>query len=255
MDKTQLGYVKITLENGVATIEFYHPSHNSLPGNLLQQLKENIEQAGKNDDVKLIVLKSGGERTFCAGASFDELSSINDFKTGKTFFLGFANVINAMRKCPKIILGRVQGKAVGGGVGLASAADYCMATKFASIKLSELAIGIGPFVIGPAVERKVGLSAMSQMALNATEWQTAKWGKEKGIFTDVFETTEQLDKYILHFSEKLIHSNPEALTGLKKIFWEGTDHWDDLLDERAAMSGQLVLSDFTKEAIANFKKK
>jgi len=255
MDKTQLGYVKTPTENGVATIEFYHPSHNSLPGNLLQQLKENIEQAGKNDDVKLIVLKSGGERTFCAGASFDELSSINDFKTGKTFFLGFANVINAMRKCPKIILGRVQGKAVGGGVGLASAADYCMATKFASIKLSELAIGIGPFVIGPAVERKVGLSAMSQMALNATEWQTAKWGKEKGIFTDVFETTEQLDKYILHFSEKLIHSNPEALTGLKKIFWEGTDHWDDLLDERAAMSGQLVLSDFTKEAIANFKKK
>lgn len=253
MDKTQLGYVKTTIENKIATIEFFHPSHNSLPGNLLSQLKENIDAASKNDAVSLVILKSSGERTFCAGASFDELSSIEDYSAGKTFFLGFANVINAMRKCSKIILCRVQGKAVGGGVGLASAADYCMATKYASIKLSELAIGIGPFVIGPAVERKVGLSAMSQMALNATEWQTAQWAKDKGLFTEVFDATEQLDEYITHFSEKLINSNPEALAGLKRIFWEGTDHWDELLDARAAMSGRLVLSEFTAKAIGRFK--
>ena len=253
MDKTQLGYVKTTIDQKIATIEFFHPSHNSLPGNLLRQLKENIDAIGDNPEVQLVILKSSGERTFCAGASFDELSAIEDFETGKTFFLGFANVINAMRKCPKIIICRVQGKAVGGGVGLASAADYCMASKYASIKLSELAIGIGPFVIGPAVERKMGLSAMSQMALNATEWQTAQWGKERGLFAEAFDSTEQLDEYIAHFSEKLINSNPEALAGLKKIFWEGTDHWDVLLDERAAMSGRLILSEFTKKAIGRFK--
>lgn len=251
MDKTQLGHVKTNIYQGVATIEFFHPSHNSLPGKLLKELTEAIDQAGGDSDVKVILLKSGGERTFCAGASFDELTAIQDEKQGKRFFLGFANVINAIRRSPVIVIGRVQGKAVGGGVGLASAVDYCMATKYASVKLSELAIGIGPFVIGPAVQRKVGLSAFSNMALNATEWQTAKWAKEKGLFTEVFESTEQLDAYIEHFTEKLTSFNPTALRQLKKVFWEGTADWDNLLDERAAMSGEMVISDFTKRALAN----
>lgn len=251
MDKTQLGHVLTDIKNNVATIEFYHPSHNSLPGNLLRQLVQAIEQAGNNDAVQVIVLKSGGNRTFCAGASFNELKAIKDSTTGKNFFMGFANVINAIRTCPKIVIGRVQGKAVGGGVGLASAVDYCMASKYASVKLSELAIGIGPFVIGPAVERKMGLSAMSEMALNATEWRTAKWGQSRGLFAEVFETTEQLDAYIEHFTAKLVASNPEALRLLKGVFWEGTDHWDELLAKRAEMSGTLVLSEFTKNALAN----
>lgn len=255
MDNTQLGFVKHEIKNGVAFVTFGHPAHNSLPSNLLSLLKETITQLGENDDAKLIVLQSDGERTFCAGASFDELASIQDFHSGKQFFLGFANVINAIRKCPKIIIGRVQGKAIGGGVGLASACDYCMATKYATIKLSELAVGIGPFVIGPAVQRKMRVSAFSQMALNATEFQTADWAKERGLYHEVFETVEQMDAYIAHLSEKLLNSNPDALRLLKKVFWEGTDNWDELLDERAGMSGMLVLSDFTKNAIAAFKSK
>jgi methylglutaconyl-CoA hydratase len=246
------GYVKTNDHEGLRTIEFFHPAHNSLPSNLLNDLKEAIELAGKDKNIHLILLKSGGDRTFCAGASFNELASIVDEVSGKKFFRGFAQVINAIRKCPKIVIGRVQGKAVGGGVGLASACDYTMATKFASIRLSELAVGIGPFVIGPAVERKVGVSAFSQMALNATEWQTSKWAKDKGLFTEVFESTEQLDDYISHFSNILLKSNPEALRLLKKVFWEGTDHWDTLLEERAEMSGKLVLSQFSKDAIQSF---
>jgi len=252
MDKTQLGYVKTSTDKHVMTIEFFHPSHNSLPGNLLGQLTAAIKGAG--DDIYIIVLKSAGDRTFCAGASFDELSSIENEKTGKQFFLGFANVINAIRSVPQIVIGRVQGKAVGGGVGLAAACDYCMATKYASIKLSELAVGIGPFVIGPAVERKLGLSGFSQMALNATEWQTAQWGKDKGLFTEAFESTEQLDEYLESFTTSLAQKNPEALRLLKQVFWKGTDHWDALLEERAEMSGRLVLSEFAKEAINGFLK-
>ncbi|MEZ4982901.1 MAG: enoyl-CoA hydratase/isomerase family protein [Saprospiraceae bacterium] len=179
MDITQQGYVRSTIEKGIGTIEFFHPAHNSLPGKLLGELTNAILEMGENDEAIVIVLKSSGDRTFCAGASFDELISIEDLNQGKRFFSGFANVINAMRKCPKFIIGRVQGKAVGGGVGLASAVDYCMATRFASVKLSELAVGIGPFVVGPAVERKVGTAAFSQMAINATEWQTANWAKRK----------------------------------------------------------------------------
>lgn len=255
MDKTQQGSVSVSFENGVGHIEFFHPSHNSLPGKLLAEFASTIAEVGADDRAKVIVLRSAGSRTFCAGASFDELASIQDLEEGKRFFLGFANVINAMRKCPKLIIGRVQGKTVGGGVGLAAATDYCMASKWASVKLSELAVGIGPFVVGPAVARKVGLSAFSQMAINATEWQTAAWAKQKGLFTEVFETTEQLDEYIGHFTEKLVNSNPEAMAGLKKIFWEGCENWDELLDQRAAMSGRLVLSDFTRNAIAKFKKK
>jgi methylglutaconyl-CoA hydratase len=253
MDKTQQGSVSLTVENGVATIEFYHPAHNSLPGRLLAELATAIHNAGKNGEAQAVVLRSAGDRSFCAGASFDELASIADFETGKRFFLGFANVINEMRRCPKLIIGRVQGRTVGGGVGLAAATDYCMATKWASVRLSELAVGIGPFVVGPAVERKVGLAAFSQLATNATEWQTAAWAKDKGLFNEVFETPEQLDAYIEHFTQILVKSNPDAMRRLKQIFWQGTEHWDSLLDERAAMSGQLVFSEFTKQAIAAFK--
>jgi methylglutaconyl-CoA hydratase len=255
MENTQLGFVKHDVKENVAYITFEHPAHNSLPSHLLAALQQTITSMGERNDVSLIVLQSAGERTFCAGASFDELAAIQDFQTGKKFFLGFANVINAMRKCPKIIIGRIHGKAIGGGVGLASACDYALASKFATIKLSELAVGIGPFVIGPAVQRKVRLAAFSQMALNATEWQTAEWAKEKGLFQEVFDSTEQLDAYLIHFINILKQSNPDALRLLKKVFWEGTDDWDNLLDERAGMSGMLVLSDFTKNAIAAFKTK
>lgn len=249
------GEVLVATGEGICRITFSHPSHNAMPGAQLQRLTASIIEAGRNPAVKVIILQSGGERTFCAGASFDELSAIDNLEEGKRFFMGFANVINAMRKCPKLIIGRVQGKCVGGGVGLAAATDYCMATKYASIRLSELAVGIGPFVVGPAVERKVGLSAMSQLAMNPNEWQTAEWAKQKGLFTEAFDTIEQLDAYIDHFTKQLAAFNPEAMAELKKIFWQGTEHWDTLLQERAAISGRLVLSEFTKNAIAAFKQR
>lgn len=239
-------------ENGLATIEFFHPKHNSLPSDILAKLANTITEAGKDEDVKLIVLKSGGERTFCAGASFDELISINDLETGKKFFSGFANVINACRKCPKLIIGRVQGKAVGGGVGVASAVDYCLATKYAAVKLSELNVGIGPFVVGPAVERKVGLSAMSQMTINADQFYSADWAKDKGLYADVYEDIEALDQGVQDLVDYLLSKNPEAQSLLKGVFWEGCEHWDDLLAKRAEMSGKLVLSDYTKEVLAKY---
>ena len=246
-------YVKQSVANGIGTIEFFHPAHNSLPGDILAKLAAAITEAGTNDAVKVIVLKSGGTRTFCAGASFKELISINDAETGKVFFSGFANVINAMRKCPKFIIGRVQGKTVGGGVGIAAATDYCMASKFAAIKLSELNIGIGPFVVGPAVERKLGLTGMSQIAIDANTFYTPEWAKDKGLFAQVYESTEELDDQVQAFAENLCTYNPEAMSEMKKIMWSGTDHWDTLLAERAIISGRLVLSDFTKETLKRFK--
>ena len=246
-------YVKLDVENGIGTIEFFHTKSNSLPANILDELSSTITKAGKDERIKVIILKSAGERAFCAGASFDELVAIDTTENGNKFFSGFANVINAARKCPKFIIGRVQGKVVGGGVGMASATDYCYATKFASVKLSELAIGIGPFVVGPAVERKVGVSAFSAMTINATNWSDAAWAREKGLYTEVFDSVEQMDVEIDKLASTLSKSNPEAMEGLKKIMWEGTEHWDTLLMERAENSGKLVLSDFTKDAIAKFK--
>ncbi len=247
-------YVKQHInEHGVGTIEFFHPEHNSLPGDVLAKLANTITEAGHNPAIKVIILKSGGNRTFCAGASFQELISIDDPETGKQFFSGFANVINAMRKCPKFIIGRIQGKTVGGGVGLASATDYCMATQYAAIKLSELNLGIGPFVVGPAVERKLGVSGMSQIAIDANSFYPAEWALRKGLYTQVFETTEALDEGVQEFAQNLCNYNPEAMAEMKKIFWKGTEDWDTLLAERAAISGRLVLSDFTKETLAKYK--
>lgn len=255
-DATEQGFVDYSIdEKGIATVTFGHPMSNSLPGKILQKLADTIEKMGLDSTVKVIVLKSMGEKAFCAGASFDELISIKDLEIGQKFFSGFAKVINACRKCPKLIIGRVQGKAVGGGVGVASAIDYCLATKNADVKLSELAVGIGPFVVGPAVERKIGLAAMSELAINATEWRSADWAKRKGLFVEIFDDSHEMDKEIERLANQLANSNPEAMAMLKSIFWQGTEHWDTLLAERAGMSGKLVLSDFTVNAINSFKKK
>lgn len=254
MSDTQ-AYVNSNIENGIATIEFFHPASNSLPGAILNLLADTITAAGKNSEAKVIILKSAGEKAFCAGASFDELIAIYDAETGLKFFSGFAKVINAMRKCPKFIIGRIHGKAVGGGVGLASSVDYAMATEEAFVKLSELAVGIGPFVVGPAVERKMGLSAFSILATDATEWRSAEWARDHGLYAEVYGSTDDMDEGIRVLAEKLAKSSPEAMAELKQVYWQGTEHWDALLTERAAISGRLVLSDFTRNAINKFKAK
>lgn len=252
---SEQAYVNSSIENGIATIEFFHPASNSLPGAILNKLAETITEAGNNSEARVIVLKSAGEKAFCAGASFDELIAINDAETGLQFFSGFAKVINAMRKCPKFIIGRIHGKAVGGGVGLAASVDYAMATEHAYVKLSELAVGIGPFVVGPAVERKMGLSAFSILATDATEWRSADWAREHGLYAEVYSDTDEMDEGIRILAEKLAKSSPEAMAELKKVYWQGTDHWETLLVERAGISGRLVLSDFTRNAINKFKAK
>ncbi|POS03024.1 enoyl-CoA hydratase/isomerase family protein [Flavobacterium croceum] len=250
---SNLGTISVQKNDKVATITFFHPSGNSFPSVLLQKLTDAISQLSNDASVHCIVLQSTG-KIFCSGASFDELLAIQDFDMGKKFFSGFAQVINAMRTCNKIIIGKVQGKAVGGGVGLASACDYTIAHIDSSIKLSEIAIGIGPFVIEPAVSRKIGLAAMSTLTLNPNQWYTASWAFEKGLFTKVFDTQEELDNYTDNFAQEFSNYNPEALTDIKRVLWENTSHWDKLLYERAALSGKLVLSDFTKNALKQFKK-
>lgn len=247
------GHVNLSIEKGIATVTFHHPQSNSLPGALLRELAATIEKAGEEADARVIVLRSEGEKAFCAGASFDELVAISNVEDGTAFFSGFAGVINAMRKAPKFVIARVQGKAVGGGVGLASAADYTLAHDSASVKLSELAVGIGPFVVGPAVERKIGTSAYAQLTIHATGWQDATWAREKGLYAEVFSSHEAMDTAVRSLAQTLSESSPMAMAALKKVLWQGTDHWDQLLLERAAMSGRLVLSEFTSNAIARFK--
>lgn len=248
------GSLYTNIANGIATVEFGHPASNSFPGELLERLEKEFEKLSENDEVKLIVLRSEGEKAFCAGASFDELLAVENMQQGKIFFSGFANVINSMRTCKKLVVGRIHGKTVGGGVGLAAACDYCFATEHASIKLSELSIGIGPFVIAPAVERKMGVAALAELTLAAHEWKNAYWAKEKGLYARVFEDADEMDKELDLFTQKLAGYNPAALYEMKKALWEGTENWGSLLQERAAISGELVLSEFTKSALSKFKK-
>ncbi|HZI52529.1 MAG TPA: enoyl-CoA hydratase/isomerase family protein [Chitinophagaceae bacterium] len=249
------GYVKTEFHQGITTIEFFHPLSNSLPGRLLEELAHAIHGAGNDEHTRVIILRSAGEKVFCSGASFDELKAIKDKEEGLHFFSGFAHVINAMRTCPKFIIGRIQGKCVGGGVGIAAAVDYAIALESVEIRLSELAIGIGPFVVGPAIERKIGLSAFTQLGIDATMWRSADWARRKGLFAELHASTEGMDESIHRLADALMHSSPEAMAQMKSIFWTGTEHWDKLLIERAAISGKLVLSDFTRKAIEKFKAK
>src|SRR6187399_179359 len=249
------GYVISETHKGITTIEIFHPLSNSLPHRLLEELANEIHAMGVDKDTKVIVLRSGGEKAFCAGASFNELAHIETEKKGFDFFSGFANVINAMRKCPKLIIGRIHGKCVGGGVGLAAASDYAIAHENAEVRLSELAIGIGPFVVGPAIERRIGTSALSQLSIDANHWRNADWARRKGLFAEVHTTTEEMDDSIQRLVDTLSHSNPDAMAEMKKIFWKGTEHWDHLLIDRAKISGRLILSEFTKNALEKFKAK
>jgi methylglutaconyl-CoA hydratase len=249
------GYVKVEREHGIATIEFCHPQSNSLPGKLLHALARDIHSEGLNPDTRVIILRSAGEKTFCAGASFDELAAIETEEEGLHFFSGFAAVINAMRKAPQFLIARIHGKCIGGGVGLAAAADYAIAVEGADIKLSELAVGIGPFVVGPAVERKLGLSAFSQLTIDAATWRSADWARRKGLFAELHADTNGMDDSIERLSTTLSHSHPEAMHEIKKSFWKGTEHWDELLHQRAAISGRLILSSYSKEFIATFRSK
>lgn len=247
------GHVNYSVSEGIATIEFFHPQSNSMPGHLLRQLAATIGQAGNDPSAQVIVLRSAGNKAFCAGASFDELMAIQNLDQGRVFFSGFAGVINAMRKIPKFVICRVQGKAVGGGVGIASAADYTLATQAAQVKLSELAVGIGPFVVGPAVERKVGRSAFAQLSIDAANWRSAHWAQQNGLFAEVFDDEAAMDAAIEGLAKRLAASSPQAMAELKKVLWQGTDHWDELLPQRAEVSGTLVLSEFTRNFIAHFK--
>lgn len=249
-----LGTINTIIEEHIATVVFYHPASNSFPSSLLEKLAKEFELLSNNATVKVIVLKSEGEKAFCAGASFDELLSIKTKEVGVAFFMGFANLINAMRKCEKLIIGCVQGKAVGGGVGLLSACDYVVASEAGSVKLSEFFIGIGAFVIEPAVTRKIGKAAFCQLSMEATEWHSAQWAQEKNLYAKVCADQNAMMDEANKLAKQLAKYNPDALKEMKKVFWEGTENWDELLFERAKISGDLVLSDFTKEALTKFKK-
>jgi methylglutaconyl-CoA hydratase len=246
------GDVIVNTVRGVATIRFGHPKGNSLPAALLQQMAAAVDALAADASVRVVVLCSTEPGPFCAGASFDELTRITDAASGKEFFLGFARIILAMRRCPKLIIARVHGKVVGGGVGLAAAADYAIAAEGAAVRLSELAIGIGPFVVGPVIERKIGLGAFQALSIDAGTWRDATWAERHGLFAQVVPSRAALDAAVTALADRLVVSNPEATAQLKRVFWHGTEHWDTLLDERAAMSGALVLSAFSREAIAAF---
>ena len=249
------GDVNVARLDGIATIEFYHLQSNSLPGSLLKTLAQTIKEEGENVETKVIILRSGGEKIFCSGASFDELAAIKTEAAGLEFFSGFARVLNAMRKAPKFIVARIHGKCIGGGVGLAAAADYAIAVEGADIKLSELAVGIGPFVVGPAVERKLGLSAFSQLTIDASMWRSSDWARRKGLYAELHPDLAGMDASVLRLATTLSQSNPQAMAEIKKILWKATDNWDELLSERAAISGKLILSEYSKNFIASYHDK
>lgn len=255
IQQIQDGYVKVDHKDAITTVEFHHPQSNSLPGALLENIAQTIHRISHDGETKVIILRSAGDKVFCSGASFDELASIKTEAEGLKFFSGFANVINEMRKAPQFVIARIQGKCVGGGVGLAAAADYAIAVDGADVKLSELAVGIGPFVVGPAVERKVGLAAFSHMTIDAAMWRSSDWAKRKGLFAEVHSDVQGMDDSIQRLATTLSHYSPAAMTELKHIFWKGTENWDELLKQRAAISGKLILSEHSREFIEKFKSK
>lgn len=243
--------IRYTLENNIATLYFETESHNSLTLEDLQTMAHYLDEASEDHEVKIVLLKSGG-KTFCAGANFNQLLSIDNTEDGKAFFMGFGNLILAIRNCKKLVVGRIHGRAIGGGVGLAAACDYTIASEYATIRLSELNIGLGPLVIGPMVERKMGMSGLSALSLNPKEWKTAWWAQQKGLFNEVFSTQEQADAYLTTYLQAMSETSQQAMSVVKKMLWENTEHWDALLQARAGQSAALLMTKECKEEIRKF---
>ncbi len=248
------GFVTSEIKNNISEITFGTPKSNSLPGEILEKLAQTILECGKDQNVKAILLQSEGEKSFCAGASFDELLEIEELEKSKIFFGGFAKVLNAMRSCGKLVIVRVQGKTTGGGVGIACAADYCFGTTDSALALTELNLGIGPFVIGPFVERKIGKSAYSAMSIDA-DFRSAEWCERHDIYQSVSENIPEMDSKIEKFLEVLSNRSSDALALIKKVSWEGTEHFDQLMPERILMSASLILEDSAKENIGKIKER
>jgi len=248
------GKLSVEVNNGVGILTFSHTKSNSLPGTLLREIAQGIAQLGEDKNTRVILLKSEGEKVFCAGASFDEFKGIQNVEQGREFFMGFGLITLAVRKCPKLVVARVQGKAVGGGVGIVAASDIAFATNGSAVRLSELALGIGPFIIGPAVQRKIGLSAYSTLAVEA-EWRDAKWAKDHGLYAETFDTVRDLDAAVKTLTEKLAGCHPAAMARLKQVLWEGTENWESLLPTRAGFTAELALTDYVQSAIAAVKER
>lgn len=246
------GTVTVSIADGVGTVEFAHPKGNSLPAQLLNLLAREITAVGENPDARVIVLRSAGTGAFCAGASFDEFTALADAAAGKEFFLGFSRVIMAMVRAPKFVLTRVHGKAAGGAIGVIAASDYSIAVRDAAVKLSELQVGIGPFVVGVAIERKLGLAPFQALGVHA-DWHDAAWCERHGLYSMVCDDVAALDAAVAAHAKRLAASNPEAMREMKRIYWEGSERWEAAMDERAAMSGRMVLSDFTRKALEKFR--
>ena len=252
-DPRKAGSVDVQMRDAIATLTFAHPRSNSLPSALLRRIAQEIADVSANSGIKVIVLRSAGDKAFCAGASFDEMKAVSDASSGREFFSGFARVILAMTRAPQFVVSRVQGKVTGGGVGLVAASDYVLAVEGASLKLSELAVGLGPFVIGPVVERKVGRGPFAAMSIDA-DWRSAEWAERHGLYSRVFDDTGTMDKALTALLDFLSAANPEAIRQFKKALWADTPDWPQLLEQRAGISGALALSAHTRAAIERFER-
>lgn len=242
------GNVQLEKNKKIGRIKFFHPKGNSLPSNLLDELVQAFEKSEKDPDIRVIVLESKGN-SFCAGASLKELKKLKNIDETTSFFMGFADLLNTIRKMSKFVLAKVHGKVVGGGVGLVAVCDYAFATNAALIKLSELSIGLGPYVIEPAVSRKIGTTAFTQLSLDSAEWKSAQWGLENGLYAKCVTDKKALDQTVINNAERLSNYDQQSLRHLRKLHWKDTNNWESLLPKNAKITAKLALSDFTQNKI------
>lgn len=246
---TDSGTVVYTASPPLAHIEFYHPKGNSLPSRILEELTLAFRRASEEPDLRVITLQSRGDGAFCGGANLDELRAIRDFESGKAYFMRIAELLTAMRDTPGCIIAKVQGPAVGGGVGLIAASDFVCAGQDAPVRLSEVSLGIGPFVIGPAVIRKIGLSAFSTLSLDAGTWYDAHWARSFGLYNRVVESHVELDRVAEQLAGDLAASGPSAVTTLKRELWRGENDWPARLEESAEQSAKLLMTEHTQRLL------
>lgn len=244
--------VHTQIENSIAKIQFYNPASNACDPSMLAQMVHAFNTLSANSQVKVILLSSKGNKAFCAGASITHLSELKDMKAATDFFSGFGRLILSMKNCNKIIVTSVQGKAVGGGVGIIAASDYVIATENSGLRLSELMIGIGPLVIAPAVIRKVGVAHFSQLSLKPSTWKDAKWGAAHGLFNELVTDGDSLENVTVDYCNSLASYSAQALSALKSVLWQGTEHWEELLYENAAKTATLSLSEDAQESFKKF---
>ncbi len=210
--------IDIGFNGPVATVTLNRPdSHNAFNPEMIGAITAAFRSLGDNPVVRVIVLTGRG-RSFCAGADVGYMRETADYTFEENVADGQAifDLMQAVDSCPKAVVGRINGAAIGGGAGLTACCDIAIAVERAKFAFSEVRLGIVPAIISPFVVAKIGAANSREMFLTGERFLAPK-ALEIGLVQQVAADEAALDSAVQERVEQLLMAAPGAQADAKKL--------------------------------------